>query len=67
VKDHVDDASSETRPGCIDTDGRVTCASGLIEVLELQVPGGRAVTLDEFKCGNPWTAGGLLLPWVMDE
>ncbi len=69
VRDHDGSAaggeSAPGEPGAIRADGRVVCGSGSLEVLEMQLPGGRPLTLDAFKRGHPWAAGGRLAPLDM--
>lgn len=49
-------------PGTILDDHRIACHPGTITPLELQRPGKRAMTLEEFTAGQPLTPGQLLTP-----
>ncbi len=48
-------------PGVIGTDGRIGTGRGLLEVLELQPEGGRAMPLATYRNGRPWAAGDSLI------
>ncbi|MBL9118429.1 MAG: methionyl-tRNA formyltransferase [Phycisphaerae bacterium] len=54
VRDHAEGGGE---PGTIQADRTIACASGRLEVLELQPPGGRAMTLDAFCAGRRWESG----------
>jgi len=47
-------------PGRVGTDLRVACAEGSIELLEVQVPGGKPLAFDAFVRGHGFAAGHLL-------
>lgn len=47
----------ETSPGTVIGEGQMTCNPGVIKVLELQRPGKRAMTLQEFTAGHPIEPG----------
>ncbi|MDZ4753555.1 MAG: methionyl-tRNA formyltransferase [Phycisphaerae bacterium] len=48
--------------GVIADDGTITCLRGRLEVLELQPPGGKPMTLDAYRAGRPWRAGMRVSP-----
>jgi methionyl-tRNA formyltransferase len=53
----VDESSPQTRPGLVKADGVVACGQGEIRLLEVQLPGKRIMTLEEFIRGNPLLPG----------
>ena len=59
VRDHPAGAGGG-EPGRIGPDLRVTCGSGTLELLELQVPGGKVQTCDAFVRGQGLAAGDRL-------
>jgi len=61
VRDHGDEAISDA-PGVVLEDLRVACASGAIEVLEIQPEGGRAMTLGAYHHGRTFEPGRRLTP-----
>lgn len=63
VADHADEQSDEA-PGTVLADGRVACAQDVLELVELQVPGGKVLPLASFLAGQPLAAGDLLIPGV---
>lgn len=56
-------APAGVAPGQILSDGCVACGSGRLELLEVQVPGGRPLQFDAFRQGHLWAAGGCLQAW----
>lgn len=48
------------RPGQILSDGTIRAGDGAIEILQLQPESRSVMTLDDFRRGHPWPAGGLL-------
>jgi methionyl-tRNA formyltransferase len=59
VRDRPPDATSiaSAVPGTIRADLAIACASGSLDVLELQAPGGRVMTLEAFRSGRRWESG----------
>ena len=59
----IDDSTISERPvGSVDADGVVACGRGLIRLLEVQVPGGRALDWEAFRRGRPLPEGAVLAP-----
>ncbi|MCH2134410.1 MAG: hypothetical protein MK116_11745 [Phycisphaerales bacterium] len=51
------DEPTEAEPGTILASGRVACGSGQLEILEVQSPGGRPMTWDQWQLGHPVEPG----------
>ncbi len=49
-------------PGTIGDAGLVGCGSGSIRLLEVQIPGGRAMAWEDLQRGRPFPAGTILRP-----
>lgn len=56
VRDHAD-GGERREPGLILPDRTIACASGRLEVLELQPPGSKAMTLEAYRAGRRWESG----------
>ena len=50
--------SHEAGPGTVLADLSVACGEGALRLIEVQVPGGKALSLDEFRRGPPVRGGG---------
>lgn len=53
---------SGLKPGLLDDRLRVACAEGAVRLLELQAPGGKAMSAEDFARGQGLAAGDLLEP-----
>ena len=53
---------SRPQPGHVGQGGRVAVGNGWVRLLEVQVPGGRPLPIDEFVRGHPLRAGDSLGP-----
>ena len=65
VVDHADDPASRTGrplPGVVLPDLRIACGSGSVELQELQLPGGKPLTFDQFQRGHRVRRGDTLSP-----
>lgn len=52
--------ASPGRPGQILTDGTVRAGEGAAEILQLQPESRSVMSLDDYRRGHPWPAGGML-------
>lgn len=52
------------QPGVIGADGRVGTGEGLLEVVELQPEGGKAMGMAAYRNGHPWPEGGRVVGGV---
>lgn len=59
VRDHADGGGT---PGTILSDRTIACASGRLEVLEIQPLGGNVMSLDAYRAGRRWEAGLAITP-----
>lgn len=57
----VNESSPQTQPGLVKADGVVACGQGEIRLLEVQQPGKRIMSFEEFIRGNPLLPGDRLL------
>ncbi|MEM7624027.1 MAG: methionyl-tRNA formyltransferase [Planctomycetota bacterium] len=62
VADHAEAAAALPGPGVVQRDLKVACGSGVLELLEVQAPGGKTLPFTEFLKGHPIVAGDLLSP-----
>ncbi|MEM9415673.1 MAG: methionyl-tRNA formyltransferase [Planctomycetota bacterium] len=62
VESDLKPAPGSPPPGTILEDQRVACQPGTIRLLELQRPGKRAMTLQEFTAGHPLVPGQRFVP-----
>ncbi|MDZ4831895.1 MAG: methionyl-tRNA formyltransferase [Phycisphaerae bacterium] len=60
VRDYPDSGGDAAPPGTVLADGRIACATGELEIVELQPQGGRPMTLREFRNGRRFAAGMLV-------
>lgn len=63
VRDRAERRPDDRPPGTVNDDGTIACRSGRLEILELQPPGGRPMTLAEYRNGRRYT-GGLVVTRV---
>lgn len=62
VADHAESVHPTQAPGTVQTDLRVKCSEGAVELLEVQVPGGKALSFADFAKGHKFRAGDTLSP-----
>ena len=60
VADHAECVHATQAPGTVQTDLRIKCAEGALELLEVQLPGGKALAFEEFVRGHKFRAGDSL-------
>lgn len=61
VRQHPDHVHPSV-PGTVMADGKVACKTGAVELVELQLPGKRVMTLAEFQQGHEFKPGDRLTP-----
>lgn len=62
VADHAESCHDGQIPGTVQSDQRIACATGALEILEVQAPGGKAMGFDAFRKAHPVTPGDVLSP-----
>lgn len=65
VADHAESVHGTQAPGTVQEDLRIACGDsdgGALELLEVQAPGGKMLSLAEFLKGNPISPGDSLSP-----
>jgi methionyl-tRNA formyltransferase len=60
--DVADQSSVHSSPGEVLADLSVACANGSIRLLEIQPPGGKLMSIDAYRNGQPFAAGMKLEP-----
>lgn len=58
----LDESAGEAEPGAVMPGSRIACAQGTVRPIQLQLPGKRAMSLDEFIAGRPLLPGHRLSP-----
>lgn len=62
----LDESTGGAEPGMVMADSRIACAKGVVRPIELQLPGKRAMALEEFVAGRPLLPGHRLRPIAAD-
>lgn len=61
VASEMDASAGGVEPGSVLADARVACGDGVLRLLEVQVPGKRVMTIDEFTRGHVLEPGDQLI------
>ncbi|MEL7087717.1 MAG: methionyl-tRNA formyltransferase [Planctomycetota bacterium] len=62
VRDHAECVHATQAPGTVQTDLRIKCLEGAIELREVQLPGGKVIPFAEFARGHRFKPGDTLSP-----